>query len=39
MALNLDPESTEKKLGWKFHGAEVWAKEVVEQYLALRKKT
>jgi len=37
MALNFDASETEKKLGWQFKGPEIWAKEVVEQYLALRK--
>lgn len=36
MALKLDAKETEKKLGWKFSGPDIWAKEVVEQYLILR---
>lgn len=37
IALNFDSRGTEKKLGWQFAGPEVWAKEVAEQYLMLRR--
>jgi nucleoside-diphosphate-sugar epimerase len=36
MALNFDATGTEKQLGWQFKGPDVWAREVVEQYLRLR---
>jgi nucleoside-diphosphate-sugar epimerase len=36
MPLNFDASGTEKKLGWQFKGPDVWAREVVEQYLRLR---
>lgn len=38
MALNFDATETEQKLGWRFKGPEVWAREVVEQYLKLRER-
>jgi nucleoside-diphosphate-sugar epimerase len=36
MALNFKSSGTEKQLGWQFKGPDVWAREVVEQYLRLR---
>lgn len=36
MALNFDASGTEKKLGRQSKGPDVWAREVVEQYLKLR---
>jgi nucleoside-diphosphate-sugar epimerase len=38
IALDFDSRGTERKLGWQFAEPEVWVKEVVEQYLILRKK-
>jgi nucleoside-diphosphate-sugar epimerase len=36
LSLNFDARGTEAKLGWRFGGPGVWAREVVEQYLALK---
>lgn len=36
IVLGFDSAGTEEKLGWEFKGPEVWATEVVAQYLRLR---
>ena len=36
MSLRFDARSTEEKLGWQFKGPEIWASEVVGQYLRIR---
>lgn len=38
MKLNFDSRSTAEKLGWDFAGPEVWAREVVAQYLQQERK-
>lgn len=37
MLLNFKASVTEKQLGWQLRGPDVWAREVVEQYLRLAK--